>query len=167
MTPERAAELVGRWVRFYTRELPVPIAQRRIEEIDADVHEHIAFERARGTSDRRITLGILSRMARGLTADVSWRRWTQALKGNRMKRIVPFVATALAPAALGVAAIVFGEADDAPGLVLFGILLVVGALAFGTRPTLRSKSRVLGFILAAIVLTAIGSGVAGWLENNF
>jgi hypothetical protein len=73
MTPEHMAELVGRWVRFYTRELPTPIAQRRIDEIDADLHDHIAHERARGTSDRRIALSILSRMARGLTADASWR----------------------------------------------------------------------------------------------
>jgi hypothetical protein len=73
MTPERMAELVARWVRFYTRELPTPIAQRRINEIDADLHDHIAHERARGTSDRRIALSIASRMARGLPADASWR----------------------------------------------------------------------------------------------
>jgi hypothetical protein len=73
MNPERVAELVGRWVRFYTRELPRSIAQRRIDEIDADLHDHIAHERARGASDRRIALSILSRMARGLTADAAWR----------------------------------------------------------------------------------------------
>jgi hypothetical protein len=67
------AELVARWVRLYTRDLPNPIAQRRINEIEADVHDHIAHERAHGTSDRRIALGILSRMVRGLAADVSWR----------------------------------------------------------------------------------------------
>jgi hypothetical protein len=67
------AELVARWVRLYTRDLPDPIAQRRINEIEADVHDHIAHERAHGTSDGRIALGILSRMVRGLAADVSWR----------------------------------------------------------------------------------------------
>jgi len=73
MTPERMAELVARWVRFYTRKLPTPIAQRRVDEIDADLHDHIAHERADGTSDRRIALGIVSRMVRGLAADASWR----------------------------------------------------------------------------------------------
>jgi hypothetical protein len=73
MTPERMAELVARWVRFYTRDLPTPIAQRRSNEIDADLHDQIAHERAHGTSDRRIALRILSRMVRGLAADVSWR----------------------------------------------------------------------------------------------
>jgi hypothetical protein len=78
MTPERVVKLVGRWVRFYTRELPTPIAQRRVDEIGADLHDHIAHERARGTSDRRIALSILSRMIRGLAADASWRG--QAMK---------------------------------------------------------------------------------------
>ena len=73
MTPERMAELVARWVRLYTRDLPGPIAGRRIEEMDADVRDHIAHERAQGTSDGRIALGILSRMVRGITADASWR----------------------------------------------------------------------------------------------
>lgn len=73
MTPERAVRLVDRWVRFYTRELPTSVAQRRVEEIGADLHDHIDHERARGTSDRRIALSIVSRMARGLAADASWR----------------------------------------------------------------------------------------------
>ena len=167
MTPERAADLVARWVRFYTRELAAPIAQRRIDEIAADLHDHISHERARGTSDRHIALSILSRMARGITADVSWRRRIRPLKGDAMKRFVPFLATALAPAAIGVFSIVWGESDDAPGLVMLGLLLIVGALAFAVRPALRSRSRFMGFILAAIVVTAIGSGVAGWLENTF
>jgi hypothetical protein len=58
MTPERPAGLVARWVRFYTRELPAPVAQRRVDEIDADLHDHIAHERSRGPTDRRIALSI-------------------------------------------------------------------------------------------------------------
>jgi hypothetical protein len=73
MTPERMAALVGRWVRFYTRDVPTPVATRRVGEIDADLHDHIAFERANGTSDRRIAASVLSRMVRGVAADVSWR----------------------------------------------------------------------------------------------
>jgi hypothetical protein len=73
MTPERTAALVARWVRFYTRDLPAPVADRRIGEIDADLHDHIAYERATGTSDRRIAVSILSRMVRGAADDVVWR----------------------------------------------------------------------------------------------
>lgn len=73
MTPERMAGLVAGWVRFYTRRLPAAIAERRVGEIDADLHDHVAHERSRGTSDRRIALGILSRSVRGLAADAAWR----------------------------------------------------------------------------------------------
>ena len=197
MTPERMAELVARWVRFYTRDLPTPIAQRRIDEIRADLHDHIAHERANGVSDRRIALGIASRMVRGLAADAAWRgrqatvaarpstlektmRMNKALYRSALRVAigvavilsVPLVVTLLSDgeawslwdfvaagvflagigvvielavqrvgnlalaigiAAVGVLAGVFGEADDAPGLVLLGILLIVSACALGVR----------------------------------
>jgi hypothetical protein len=201
MTPERMAELVARWVRFYTRDLPTPIAQRRVDEIEADLHDHIAHERAHGTGDWRIALGIASRMVRGLAADVAWRgrqaklaahpsTQEEAMKTSktlyrsvvRVALGVAFVlslplvamqftddvvwsladfigvgvlltvigvalelamrtagnlATALGIAALGVAAAIFGEADDAPGLVLLGIVLIVSACALGVRTAQR------------------------------
>jgi hypothetical protein len=198
MTPERTAGLVARWVRFYTRDLPAPIAERRVAELDADLHDHIAHERAAGTGDRRIALGIASRMLRGLAADAAWRgRQRHSTKEETMKpsrelsrsavRVavgvaivlaLPLVAmqfseemvwslgdfvalgvivtiigvaielavkragnlgVALGIAALGVAAGVFGEADDAPGLVLLGILLVLSAFAIGVRAVQRSR----------------------------
>ena len=190
MTPERMAELVARWVRFYTRNLPPPIAQRRIDELDADLHDHIAHERAHGTSDRRIAVGILSRMVRGLAADASWRGQHAKAKtayrpagrvalATALILLVPLVAMqitdevdwgvadfALAGAllwgtglllhklaagkarsiayrvlatAIAVAAIVLGEADDAPGLVLFGGLLIVSTVALAVRTAQRSE----------------------------
>ena len=44
----------------------------------------------------------------------------------------------VAATAIGVAAIVLGEADDAPGLVLFGGLLIVGTVALTLRIAQRS-----------------------------
>ena len=189
MTPERMAELVARWVRFYTRKLPPPVAQRRIDEIDADLHDHIGHERAHGTEDRRIALSIAVRMLRGLAADVSWRRRKMSRTAYR-----PAVRVALATAfilllplvamqitdevewglfdfvfagvllggaglllhrlaagragnvvyqavagALGVTAIVLGEADDAPGLVAFGGLLILATVALAVRTAQRSE----------------------------
>ena len=78
------------------------------------------------------------------------------------KGIVPFLIAGL----IGVGAIAFGEADDAPGLVLFGLLIVAGSVLFGLRPSLRSRSRVVAFLLAAVTVTVVGAVVAGWLENN-
>jgi hypothetical protein len=202
MTPERIAELVARWVRFYTRDLPIPIAQRRVDEIEADLHDHIEHERTSGISDRRIALGIASRMVRGLAADVAWRgrhakagahpsTLEKAMKSKTLYRSavrvalgvafilsLPLVAmlitddvvwsladfaaagvllaaigvvlemavrkagnlaTALGIAAVGVGAAQFGEADDAPGLVLLGILLIVSACALGVRTAQHSR----------------------------
>jgi drug/metabolite transporter (DMT)-like permease len=42
-------------------------------------------------------------------------------------------------AALGVAAVVLGGADDSPGLQAIGVLLVVGAVASGVRTARRSR----------------------------
>jgi hypothetical protein len=187
MTPERMAALVARWVRLYTRNLPEPVAERRIDEIEADVNDHIAHERARGSGDGRIALGILSRMVRGLAADASWRR-RHAESSRPARRIalatalillVPLVAMQLTDevdwgvfdfvsagallggsglllhtlatrkagsltypvvaGAIGVAAIVLGAADDAPGLVAFGLLLIVATIALAVRNAQRSR----------------------------
>jgi hypothetical protein len=203
MTPERMAELVARWVRFYTRNLPTQIAQRRVDEIDSDLHDHIAHERANGISDRQIARGIASRMLRGLAADVAWRGRQaklahlstpeEAMKesktlyrsavrvalGVALILSLPLVAmlitdevvwsladfvlagvlltvlgaalelavkkagnlaTAVGVAAVGVAAAIFGKADDAPGLVLLGILLIVSACALGVRTAARRST---------------------------
>jgi hypothetical protein len=187
MTPERMAGLVARWVRFYTRDLPTPVAQRRVDEIDADLHEHIAHERANGLTERQIALGIASRMLRGVAADIAWRRrhTTPVLRsvvrvalgvalilslpavamqftGEVVWSLADFVvagmflttigvalelaarkagnpAVAIGIAAVGVAAGIWGKADDAPGLVLLGILLVVSACALGARTAQRSR----------------------------
>jgi hypothetical protein len=199
MTPERMASLVAGWVRRYTRNLPAPIARRRIDEIAADLHDHIAHGRAHGTSDRHLALSIAARMVRGLAADAAWRGETMARSSNPkdVRKIsttahrsavrvalatafillLPLVAMQItdevdwsladfvvagallggtglllelavrkpgrlvyraATTAIGVAAIVLGEADDAPGLVLFGGLLIIGTVALAVRTAQRS-----------------------------
>jgi hypothetical protein len=187
MTPERVAQQVQRWVRLYTRNLAAPIAERRVAEIEADMHDHIAHERAAGIGDGRIALGIASRAVRGVAADAVWRR--RQTKEEAMKTMLarpaarvalgvalilslPLIgmllsddvvwslgdfiaagvllatigiaielavkragnlAIAFGIAALGVAAGAAGEADDAPGLVLLGLLLIASGVAIGVR----------------------------------
>jgi hypothetical protein len=55
-----------------------------------------------------------------------------------MKSFFAIFAPALAVVAVGVTAAMHGEADDAPGLALLGILLIVGALAVAVRAAQRS-----------------------------
>jgi hypothetical protein len=179
MTPERMARLVAAWVRFYTRRQPPAVAERRAEEIDADLHDHIAHEREAGTSERRIALSIASRMVRGMAADASAHRpLVRVALATAIVLLVPlilmqfsdgvawsvadFVAAGVlvagtgllleaaarrprslaygaAAIAIGVAACLFGNADDAPGLVLFGCLLIGGTLALAVKTRLRSQ----------------------------
>jgi hypothetical protein len=41
--------------------------------------------------------------------------------------------------ALGIAGIVYGEIDDSPGGQLLGVVLVVGAIAFGVSSVRRGR----------------------------
>lgn len=140
MTVRRATALVMSWVRFYTRRLPAAIAERRVAEISADLHDHITYEQARGTGDRRIALGVLSRMGRGLAADASWRNRNRPWRRDIMKSSVAKLAAAIAMAAVGVLAVLYGGYDDSPGLQLIGVLLVVGALTIGYRTARRTRN---------------------------
>jgi hypothetical protein len=139
------AELVARWVRFYTRDLPAPIALRRVDEIDADLQDHIAHERANGISDHRIALGIASRMLRGLAADAAWRARQAKVAAHRsslektMRRSKPLYRSAVR-VALGVALVL--------SLPLVAMLItdeVVWSLA--------------DFVAAGVLLTVIGAAL--------
>lgn len=203
MTPERIAAVVLLWARLYTRRLPDQDARRRVDELCADVHDHISHERAHGTRERRIAGSIAARMLRGMAADVSWQhertRQCQTEEDHPMRPTAParrsvtrvavitvlllliplartllgegidwgvfdFVlagaiiagagllieltvrsrgTTAYAAAAvagtLGVGAMVAGEADDAPGLVGFGLLLLLSMVALTVRNALIAR----------------------------
>jgi hypothetical protein len=198
MTPESMAALVARWTRTYTRNLPPAVADRRREEIAADIHDHIASARAQGIRDGRIARSIASRTLRGLVADAAWRRHQISVHGPAGKRSgtsltrsairigvgvlvvlsIPLLAmlfrndvawsptdfvlagvllavvgvavelavrragrrsTSVGIAAAGVGAGLVGQADDAPGLVVLGLLLIVSAGAMAVRMTRRSR----------------------------
>jgi hypothetical protein len=203
MTPERMAALVLHWARLYTRRLPEHDARRRVDELRADLHDHISHERAYGTGERRIAGSVAARMLRGIPADVSWRRertrqlQTQeehAMRSTGLARrsvarvalvtvlllLIPLAlmllgdgtdwgvfdfvfagaiiagaglltelavrsrgttayVTAAVAGTLGVGAMVAGEADDAPGLVGFGLLLLLSMIALTVRNVQRSQ----------------------------
>jgi uncharacterized membrane protein YedE/YeeE len=60
-----------------------------------------------------------------------------------MKSYFAVLFASLAVAGLGVTLAMAGEADDAPGLALIGIVLIVGAFAFGVR-TAYARGRASG-----------------------
>ena len=162
MTPERMARLVARWVRLYTGKLPTAVAQRRSEEIEADLHDHIAHERAHGTSDRRIALSIASRMVRGLAADAAWRgrhagRSTIVVLASACILLLPLLAMQVTDA------VAWGVAD----FVFAGALLVGTGLLY---PLATRKSGNLAYRAAAgvalaaafiLIFAVAGLGVIG------
>jgi hypothetical protein len=58
-----------------------------------------------------------------------------------VKSFLAIFVPALAVVAVGVTAAMHGEADDAPGLALIGIVLVTGALAVAVRAAQRTGQR--------------------------
>ena len=66
-----------------------------------------------------------------------------AVEGNFLVPYIAILAGTLAIAALAIFAIVWGESDDAPGLVLLGTVLIgtviVGAFSLGVRTARRSS----------------------------
>ena len=165
MTPERMAELVARWVRFYTRDLPTPIAQRRIDEIDADLHDHIAHERARGTSDRRIALSILSRMVRGLAADRSWRgRHAEAQKtayrsARRVALATAFILSVPLLAMQFTDEVAWGVVDFAVAGALLGGTGLIHQLAASKAGNIAYRAAVGVALAAALLLVWINLAV--------
>jgi hypothetical protein len=168
MTPERMAELVARWVWLYTRDLPGPIAKRRIDEIDADVHDHIAHERARGTSDRRIALSILSRMVRGLAADTSWRgrhakQKTAYRSARRVALATAFILSVPLLAMQFTDEVAWGVVDFAVAGALLGVTGFIHQLAASKAGNLAYRAAV-GVALAAalfLVWLVLAVGVIG------
>ena len=49
------------------------------------------------------------------------------------------ILAAILATAIGVAAIVLGEADDSPGLQGLGVLLIIGTVALGVRTARRRR----------------------------
>lgn len=84
-----------------------------------------------------------------------------------MKRSPLHYVVVLVLVVLGVAAGILGEAEDAPGLVLFGLLLIASAALFWFKPQWLEPRRAVMILAGAVALTTIGAFFAGWLENSF
>lgn len=63
---------------------------------------------------------------------------------RRRMRAAVIAVVALLAVAIGIAAVVLGEADDSPGLQGLGVLLALGAVVLGVRSGRRARSRAEG-----------------------
>lgn len=73
------AGITRRWVRLYTRGLPVDARERRLLEVESDLWEHLNDP---DVADREI----LGRTLRGIHADVWWRYRTLLEHGGARQR---------------------------------------------------------------------------------
>ena len=171
MNPERVAAFVAGWVRLYTAGLPASVARRRLEEIDADLHDQVAHQRSAGIQEGRIARNIASRMLRGAGSDVAWRGHeirtartrsieeqtmaTSTLAGPAL-RVTGFVLAVLAIPFVGMALseeVAWSVAD----FVLAGALLTTIGVSFEAAVR-RRGSVVIGGAVAALGIAAAGVG---------
>jgi hypothetical protein len=169
--PERIAAVVIGWARLYTRGLPAAVARRRIDEIAADLHDHIAYERERGVGEGRIALGILSRMVRGIAADATWRgargRALTVPRAALRSLLRVALATGLVLLVPAVATLVLAGMTWTPfDFAVAAVLLCGAGLALELARTMRDlayRAAVALAVVAALVLTwaNLAVGVVG------
>jgi hypothetical protein len=163
-----ADRITLRWVGLYTRGLPAEVGDERRNEVVSDLWEHRA-DAGRGL---RTELRIVSRLARGVPADLTWRRarcrgrrllaprsaarglgWTLALLSYLfMVGQFSWAATALVGLDL------YGE-DWAPGDVAWfsriaGVLLALlvgGAALIPCRPRIGATLVIAGLVVTPLV----------------
>jgi hypothetical protein len=159
------ARATRRWVRIYTRGLPLEIGERRALEIESDLWEHLHDP---GTADREV----LGRTLRGIHADVWWRyRSLLAARGARQRRhdmtstirsrwwTPVTVGLGVLSLTAGLFTAATGSSEDAPALAvitgttagLAGGALVLGGLLRQRRdPVTGSRLVIGGAVLAAL-----------------
>src|SRR5205823_8045156 len=99
-----AARVVDRWALVYTSGLSAGVRDERRAELASDVWEQLAAECTAGRRPSAGSLKVISRVVRGIPADVVWRVETRHHLGGLMK------GTAIAVARGGSAIAVLGSA---------------------------------------------------------
>lgn len=155
-----SVRLVSRWAAYYSRDLESQAAAERRDEIASDLWEQGSHADARGASSLATGASILWRTARGVPADLSWRRSrlsrvasTGAVEPRGWSGRGGLVAAAAITAAvltLGVSSIARVLANVIQGVPLPSVVTVASAslasvlLACGMILLLRVRTRWLG-----------------------
>jgi hypothetical protein len=160
----RPPRVVGRWVGIYTAGLPDDVAAARRAELDSDIWEQLH------DPDNATTFSIISRLARGATADLFWRIETRYHLGGLMHgtTIIATRIAALLVSLIAAFVLLWGLTWTSPGII--AVAVVFGAIAGGlwwasTTPEARERNRrlVVGgavasigtIVVAALVMTGV------------
>ncbi|MDC3402457.1 hypothetical protein OAX95_00805 [bacterium] len=159
---QRPPRIVGRWVGVYTAGLPDDVAAERRAELDSDIWEQLH------DPDNATTISIISRLARGVSADLLWRIETRYHLGGLMQGTT-IIATRIAAALVSLIAafiLLWGLTWTSPPIL--AVAVVFGAIAGGlwwasTTPEARERNRrlvvggafasVCTIVVAALVMT--------------
>lgn len=114
-----AVRLVSRWAEYYTRDLDPRVAAERRDELASDLWEHGVTSEARGASGAATGASILWRAARGIPADLSWRRGKGVGAGDGATRPGPWGAPGWSGRGSALTAVLLGA-----GVLAFGLLAV-------------------------------------------
>lgn len=156
MNPEDLAQtLVHRWISWYVRGLPDELAQRRFDEIRADVHDQIADELARGHAGWLVAGHVAWRTVKGMPADLLWRA---EVRGRSRPRHHLRQMGAMTMAMFGRLGAIIG----ATAAVLVTSWLFVSVLIGRGRPLLQSDA----FIVAWLAFGAALAGAVRWMPRR-
>lgn len=179
MTADRTARLVVSWVRLYTRGLSASVADRRIAEIAADLHDHIEHARSQGIDEHDISRSLTSRWLRGTLADLRWRTeqgWRIAdhvtpQEAARMGRSAYRRAVALTSFGvlalfwlLGAVGVIGSEGDGADRWYL-GVFAIAVVGTIGSRLRPRGMAWTLAAMSAATAAIGVMAVVAGMIPE--
>lgn len=176
MMPSVAATVVRRWVALYTRGLPAELRDRRRTEIEGDLWAHAEDAYIAGHPPTSLDVEMLTRLTRGVTADIAW-RWSQQVAArpiNRKEIVMPkprshqaLTVIGVGLAALGLAFAVLSlvviqqNTDDRPADVLAAsagavamiaglALALIGLLVVRGHPTMGRQLAILGGVVIGL-----------------
>ncbi len=189
----RSERWVLAWVDRYTRDVPGGVADDRRDELLSDLWEQSHTEQGSAKAGVKTAISILSRAARGVPSDLSWRRaqltgrppqpfrvrfvnW-MVPTGVVLATVVGLMVTSVGVFALGRVGIVVARHQFPPSdLTVLSTALGTLGLVCGLLLMMRSRTRWIGAIWlavsAAIVLYFGGlalvtvSATAQWFANR-
>lgn len=164
--------VVRAWGRLYTRGLPAAQRERRLAELESDLHEHLDFARSTRQAAADTDFEVLSRLLLGVPADLAWRwainrgaRHRSLLLGRMVnvgKRVLLGLGVAVsvvlgAHFVMNGVGILLGGGEGGEPLTPWGVIEIVGGLMLLAGPALASRQPRVGAMLVVVGALVIGS----------
>lgn len=171
--------VILRWVAFYTRDLTESVAETRRDEIASDIYEQSANLPPGIAARRKLAASLAFRAARGIAADLAWRRTqthlprhdgnTMSISPHRPRQLLGALATAVAVllVLLGAAAAIrdlSSPLNQTPETLPALLISMTTATAVGLLLSRRPSTKLAGLIVMAVASMPLmwGVGLSLW-----